>query len=91
MKLLRLSEGFGAIAMEPDPAERIMDPDTSRTSAMPFYSGTSGTIPAQWSNAPILSGNRFTGSFGANPKMEKKIKIFSYQEFIETSDKFTNK
>ena len=91
MKLKRLVEGFGAIMMEPDPAERIMEPDTSRVSAMPFYSGTSGSVPAQWSNSPILSGNRFTSSFGSNPRMETKGRVLSYQEFVETTLKFTNK
>jgi hypothetical protein len=91
MKLLRLVEGFGAVMMDPDPAERIMNPDTSRAAAMPFYQGTSGSVPAQWSDSPIISGNRFSSSFGANPSQEKKIKILSYEEFVETTRKFANK
>jgi hypothetical protein len=91
MRLKRLVEGFGAISMEPDTAERILEPDTTRASALMFYSGTSGTIPAHWNNSPFLAGRSGSSSFGANPKMEKKTKIMSYQEFVETSKKFTNK
>jgi hypothetical protein len=83
----KLDEGFGAISMEPDPAERIMDPDTTRSNALMFHSGSSGTIPAHWNNSPFLTGGRLTSAFGANPKMEKKIKIMSYQEFIGQSKK----
>ena len=91
MRLKRLVEGFGAIMMEPDPAERIMEPDTKRANAMMFYSGSSGTIPAQWNNSPFLAGRSASSAFGSNPRMEKKIKVLSYQEFVETSNKFTNK
>lgn len=87
MKLLRLSEGIGAIAMEPDPAERILEPDTKRANAMSFYSGTSGTIPTHWNNSPFLSGSRITSAFGVNPRKDNKIKIMSYEEFVQTSKK----
>jgi hypothetical protein len=91
MRLKRLVEGMGALMMEPDPAERIMEPDTKRANAMMFYSGSSGTIPSHWNNSPFLSGSRLTSAFGSNPRMEKKVKVLSYQEFVETSNKFTNK
>lgn len=91
MKLRRLVEGFGAIMMEPDPAERIMEPDTTRANAMMFYSGSSGTIPTHWNNSPFLAGRSASSAFGANPRMEKKTRVLSYAEFIETSKKFTNK
>jgi hypothetical protein len=91
MKLKRLVEGFGAISMEPDPAERIMEPDTKRANAMSFYSGTSGTIPTHWNNSPFLSGSRITSAFGSNPRMEKKGKALTYREFIDAHKKFTNK
>ena len=91
MRLKRLVEGFGAISMEPDPAERIMEPDTKRASAMMFYSGTSGSVPAQWNNSPFLAGRSASSAFGSNPRMEKKTRILSYQEFVETTRKFTNK
>ena len=86
----RLNEGFGAISMEPDPAERIIEPDITRSNALMFHSGSSGTIPAHWNNSPFLSGGRLTSAFGSNPRMEKKIKIMSYQEFVER-DKNANK
>jgi len=88
---MRLVEGFGAIMMEPDPAERIMEPDTKRANAMMFYSGSSGTVPAQWNNSPFLGGRSASSAFGSNPRMEKKVKVLSYQEFVETSKRFTNK
>lgn len=91
MREKKLNEGFGAIMMDPDPAERIMEPDTKRANAMMFYSGTSGTIPSHWNNSPFLSGGRLTSAFGSNPRMDKKVKIMSYQEFVEAHKKFTNK
>ncbi len=91
MKKKRLVEGFGAISMEPDPAERIMEPDTKRANAMMFYSGSSGTVPSHWNNSPFLSGGRITSAFGANPRLDKKIKVLSYQEFVETTRGFQNK
>jgi hypothetical protein len=91
MRLKRLVEGFGAIMMEPDPAERIMSPDTKRANAMMFYSGSSGTTPTHWNNSPFLAGRSASSAFGSNPRMEKKVKVMSYQEFVETSNKFTNK
>ncbi len=77
--------------MEPDPAERIMEPDTTRASAMMFYSGSSGTIPAHWNNSPFLAGRSASSAFGANPRVERKVKVLSYNEFLETSKKFVNK
>jgi hypothetical protein len=91
MRLRRLVEGFGAIMMEPDPAERILSPDTKRANAMMFYSGSSGTTPTHWNNSPFLAGRSASSAFGSNPRMEKKVKVMSYQEFVETSNKFTNK
>jgi len=91
MRLKRLVEGFGAIMMEPDPAERILSPDTKRANAMMFYSGSSGTTPTHWNNSPFLAGRSASSAFGSNPRIEKKIKVMSYQEFVETSNKFTNK
>jgi hypothetical protein len=91
MRLKRLVEGFGAIMMEPDPAERILSPDTKRANAMTFYSGSSGTTPTHWNNSPFLAGRSASSAFGSNPRMEKKVKVMSYQEFVETSNKFTNK
>jgi hypothetical protein len=91
MRLKRLVEGFGAIMMEPDPVERILSPDTKRANAMMFYSGSSGTTPTHWNNSPFLAGRSASSAFGSNPRMEKKVKVMSYQEFVETSNKFTNK
>jgi hypothetical protein len=91
MRLKRLVEGFGAISMETDSVNRILEPDTSRASAMMFYSGASGTIPSHWNNSPFLSGGRLTSAFGSNPRMKKKLRVLSYQEFIDTSKGFTNK
>jgi hypothetical protein len=88
MRLKRLVEGFGAISMEPDPAEHILSPDTKRSNALMFYSGASGTIPAHWNNSPFLSGGRLTSTFGANPGPKKKGTVLSYQEFIDTTRKF---
>lgn len=93
MSITRFVESFGAIMMDPDPAEQVMHPDTTRASALMFHAGASGTVPAHWNNSPFLSGGRLTSAFGANPKIDKKIKILSYQEFITTSNTFnkTNK
>jgi len=91
MKLKRLIEGFGAISMEPDHAERILEPDTKRANAMMFYSGASGTIPSHWNNSPFLSGSRITSAFGSNPRADKKTRVMSYHEFVEAHKKFTNK
>lgn len=91
MKLARLVEGFGAISMEPDPAERIMEPDTKRANAMSFYSGTSGTIPTHWNNSPFLAGRSASSAFGSNPRKDGRVKVMKYEEFIEAHKKFTNK
>lgn len=88
MKLLRLVEGIGANSIELDNTERILRPDTKRANAMMFYAGASGTIPAQWNNSPFLTGGRITSAFGSNPRMDKKIKILSYEEFVKTSNEF---
>lgn len=88
MKLKRLVEGIGANSIELDNTERILRPDLKRANAMMFYAGSSGTIPAQWNNSPFLTGGRLTSAFGSNPRIDKKIKIFSYQEFIQTSNEF---
>jgi hypothetical protein len=73
--------------MEPDPAERPLEPDTRRANAMPFYAGASGAIPTHWNNSPFLTGGRLTSAFGANPKAKKKSPIMSYREFIESIKK----
>jgi cyanophycin synthetase len=91
MRTKRLVEGYGALMMEPDPAERIMEPDTKRASAMMFYSGSSGTVPTHWNNSPFLAGRSGSSSFGANPRAKKKAAVMSYQEFVEAHKKFTNK
>ena len=88
MKLRRLVEGIGANSIELDTTERILRPDTKRANAMMFYAGASGTIPAQWNNSPFLTGGRITSAFGSNPRMDKKIKILSYEEFVKTSNEF---
>jgi cyanophycin synthetase len=91
MKKKRLDEGFGAISMEPDTAKRILEPDTSRASAMMFYSGSSGTVPTHWNNSPFLAGRSGGSAFGSNPRADKKTRVMSYQEFVEAHKKFTNK
>ena len=91
MRLKRLFEGFGAISMEPDTANRILEPDTSRASAMMFYSGSSGTVPTHWNNSPFLAGRSGGSVFGSNPRADKKTRVMSYQEFVEAHKKFTNK
>ena len=88
MKLRRLVEGIGANSIELDNTERILRPDTKRANTMMFYAGASGTIPAQWNNSPFLTGGRITSAFGSNPRMDKKIKILSYEEFVKTSNEF---
>jgi hypothetical protein len=88
MKLRRLVEGIGANSIELDNTERILRPDTKRANAMMLYAGASGTIPAHWNNSPFLTGGRITSAFGSNPRMDKKIKILSYEEFVKTSNEF---
>jgi hypothetical protein len=88
MKLKRLVEGIGANSIELDNTERILRPDTKRANAMMFYAGASGTIPTHWNNSPFLTGGRITSAFGSNPRMDKKIKILSYEEFVKTSNEF---
>lgn len=88
MRLKRLVEGFGAIMMDPDPAENIMQPDIKRANAMMFFAGTSGTIPAHWNDSPFLTGGRMTSAFGANPIVGKKNKVLSYSDFVGISKGF---
>lgn len=88
MKLKRLVEGIGANSIELDTTENILRPDIKRANAMMFYAGASGTVPSHWNNSPFLTGGRLTSAFGANPRIDKKIKILSYQEFISTSNEF---
>jgi hypothetical protein len=88
MKLKRLVEGIGANSMELDNAERILRPDIKRANAMMFYAGASGTVPSHWNNSPFLTGGRLTSAFGANPRLDKKNKVLSYQEFVAASNEF---
>jgi hypothetical protein len=78
-----------ATYIENDPSRSQVSPDQKRASALGFYSGSAGTIPAQWSNSSLLSGSRLTSAFGANPKSKKKT-VLSYQEFLKTKEKVAN-
>ncbi len=79
-----------ATYIENDPTRSQVRPDQKRASALGFYSGSSGTVPAQWQNSPFLAGGRLTSAFGANPKSKKKS-ILSYKEFLKTKEKVTNR
>lgn len=76
-------EVIGADSMEKDPADLVLNPDTKRASAMMFFAGSSGTVPAHWNNSPFLTGGRLTSAFGSNPKSAKK-KVLNYHDFIKT-------
>jgi hypothetical protein len=91
MKLKRLYEGIGKTSIELDDTQNILRPDVKRASALMFNSGASGTIPTHWNNSPFMAGGRLTSAFGSNPRIDKKIKVLTYQEFIENVNKLTNK
>lgn len=89
-----IAENFGAITIERTPAEKFMnEPDVKRPLALAFHTGGAGKLPAQWTNSPFLAGGTFgtgTNQFGSNPrikkkKQENKRKVYSFQDFIETS------
>ena len=75
-----------ATYIEKDPTRSKLAPDQKRASALGFYSGSSGNVPAHWNNSPFLSGGRLTSAFGSNPKGKKK-QVLSYKEFLKTKDK----
>lgn len=75
-----------ATYIENDPTRSQVTPDQKRASALGFYSGSSGNVPAHWNNSPFLAGGRLTSPFGANPK-EKKKQVLSYKEFLKTKEK----
>lgn len=79
-----------ATYIENDPTRSRVTPDQQRASALGFYAGASGSVPAQWTNSPFLSGGRLTSAFGSNPKGKKK-NILSYQEFLKAKEIKTNK
>ena len=91
MKLKRLYEGIGKTSIELDDTQNILRPDVKRASALMFNSGASGTIPTHWNNSPFMAGGRLTSAFGSNPRIDIKIKVLTYQEFIENVNKLTNK
>lgn len=82
-------EVMGTDSMERDPADIIMSPATDRASAMMFYAGSSGSIPAHWNNSPFLSGGRLTSAFGLNPKKIKKKNVLSYHDFRKAAKHFS--
>jgi hypothetical protein len=85
-----IKEGFGTNTIERDPLDIILSPDTQRSGSLMFYQGSSGQIPTHWNNSPFLSGGRLTSAFGANPKGSKN-RVLRYEEFVETTRKFSNK
>ena len=52
-----------------------------------YTAGASTTVPSHWNNSPFLAGGRMTSTFGSNPKEEKKRKIMTYKQFLESKIK----
>ena len=96
---LYINENFGAITIERNPPEKFMhEPDVKRPTALAFYTGAAGKIPAHWDNSPFLSGGAFgpssTNQFGSNPRVKKanhQRKVYSFHDFIEVSKESSKK
>jgi len=85
-KYLKESFTGGAAAMDRDPVDAIISPDTKR--ANPVQPSMSSG-PSHWNNSPFLSGGRLTSAFGMNPEKEEKKKILTYEEFVKATSKLS--
>lgn len=83
----RAYEWYGANTMGTDVDHLIPSPDERRFNHLMYTAGTSTTVPSHWNNSPFLSGGRLTSAFGSNPKSSRRIKIMSYQEYLESTGK----
>lgn len=81
------NEWYGADTMGTDANYIIPSPDEKRFNHLMYTAGASTTVPSHWNNSPFLAGGRMTSTFGSNPKEEKKRKIMTYKQFLESKIK----